>query len=87
MLLLPLLLVLAQVDSKPPADGSTKVALKVGEKALVKKVVRVKCSVPAVVETAFVDGRYEVKALAPGTTVCTFQGTEAAKVIEYTVAK
>ena len=83
-MLLSLLMMLGQV---PTAGQPSKMDLKVGQVTLIKKVNRVNCTNRAVVEAALVDGRYEVKGLAAGTSQCTFSGPGSTQVVDFTVGE
>ena len=90
-MILPLtLLLLAQPGPKPvmEPDPTPKVELKVGERTIspVRKGTAVSCTDGSVVQATMVDGRYELKGLKSGSTVCSFgQGKDASKYVDITV--
>jgi hypothetical protein len=91
-MLLPILLLLAQVGPKVPVDAKPAVSqekriLKVGEiiNSPVKKATSVTCGNRSVVQATLVDGRFELKGLAAGETPCTFSGDGPAMTIEFAV--
>ena len=93
-MILPILLLLAQVGPKTPADAkpvavnTERRVLKVGETIVspIKKAT-VACVNRAVIQATPVDGRFELKGLAPGDTQCTFSGSGPTVTIDFTVAR